>query len=230
MGSASLTNADALRWDVGNWNAALEFWQRYGGINGERLDCLEIGAYQGGLSVWLASFGHHVVCSDIHGCEAFARPLVEEHGVADRITFEDIDATAIPYENRFDVIVFKSVLVSVGQVEGIERQRRAVQSMYRALKPGGRLFFAENLKGSRIHRLLRSAFVTWGKTARYVTIEEMLGFLTDFSDVKFSTTGMLGAFGRSESQRRFLAALDRAALNAIVPPSWHYIIYGVARK
>jgi hypothetical protein len=107
---------------------------------------------------------------------------------------------------------------------------QAIASMLRALRPGGRLLFAENLIGSPMHKYLCSKFISWGNTWRYLTIDEMRDLLRNFSDVKFSTTGVLGTFGRSESQRRALAAVDRAALNTLVPRSWHYIIYGVATK
>ncbi|MBV8067653.1 MAG: class I SAM-dependent methyltransferase [Candidatus Eremiobacteraeota bacterium] len=133
----SLSNQDVLKWDVDNWSVALAYWQRYGKLEGAPLECLEIGANQGGLSVWLASKGHRVVCSDLERTDASARPLVTRYGVLDRVTFEDINATAIPYENHFDVIVFKSVLGGVGHNRAIERQRAAIASMHRALKPGG---------------------------------------------------------------------------------------------
>jgi SAM-dependent methyltransferase len=226
----TLIAADILKWDVDNWSTALAYWERYGSLGDGPLDCLEIGANQGGLSVWLASMGHHVICSDLENAEANARPLVERYGMRDRIVFEEIDATAIPYENDFDVIVFKSVLGGVGHNDAIDRQREAVRSMHRALRPGGRLLFAENLAGSSLHKFFRSTFVKWGNAWRYVTIGEMLEFLGGFSDVKFSTAGVLATFGRSETQRRMLATVDRAALNTLAPPAWRYIMYGVATK
>lgn len=226
----SLTVTDILKWDTANWSAALDFWKRHGRLDAGMLECLDVGANQGGLSVWLASQGHHVHCSDLERTEELARPLVERHGVEGRVTFEDIDATAIPYENRFDVIIFKSVLGGVGHDGAIDRQRQAVRSMYRALRPGGRLLFAENLAGSGMHKYFRSKFVQWGNRWRYVTIDEMLDFLRDFSDVQWSTTGVLATFGRSEKQRRMLSALDHAGLNALAPPAWRYIMYGVATK
>ncbi|HET9031247.1 MAG TPA: class I SAM-dependent methyltransferase [Candidatus Aquilonibacter sp.] len=222
--------ADVLKWDVGNWSAALPYWERHGRLADGPLDCLEIGANQGGLSAWLATHGHHVLCSDLERCEAGARPLIERHGLLENVRFADIDATEIPYENRFDVIIFKSVLGGVGHNGEIERQRKAVASMYRALRPGGRLLFAENLSGSGLHKFFRSTFVRWGNAWRYVTVDEMLDFLRDFSDVKYATTGVLGTFGRNERQRQMLASVDRKVLNTVTPPTWRYIMYGVATK
>ncbi len=227
----SLPLIDVLNWDTGNWASALDFWERHGGLlGGGSLDCLEIGANQGGLSVWLASHGHRVLCSDLSGTEQLAHTLVERHAMSHRVTYEDINATAIPYENRFDVIIFKSVLGGIGHGDAIDRQRQAINAMYRALRPGGRLLFAENLVGSGMHKYFRAKFTEWGSRWRYVTIAEMLAFLRDFSDVKWSTAGVLGTFGRSEKQRQLLAAIDHAGLNTLTPPAWRYIIYGVATK
>lgn len=223
------TIADALQWDVTNWSAALDFWSKHAPLTGSALDCLEIGANSGGISMWLARQGHRVVCSDLGGAEKRARPLIERHGVLDRVTFEDLDATAIPYAERFDIVVFKSVLGGIGY-DGAEKQRAAIESMYRALKSGGLLLFAENLTGSALHRFLRSRYIRWGTRWRYVTVDEMRDFLNVFRNVQFGTTGFFGALGRSEKQRRMLATIDHLGVNAIVPPSWRYVIYGVARK
>jgi len=222
--------AGAIAWDVANWSAALRFWERAGNLTGPGLDCLEIGAHDGGLSVWLAQHGHSVVCSDLANTNGHARSLVERYGVNDLVRFEDIDATAIPYTEAFDVIVFKSVLGGVGHGGAIERQELAVKSMHRALRPGGRLLFAENLTGSPMHTWLRGRYVEWGARWRYVTIDEMQAFLKPFSQLRYGTTGFFGTLGRSERQRRALSIVDRLVMNALIPASWRYIMYGVATK
>lgn len=210
-----------------NWSRALRYWEREGGLLDGPRDCLEVGAKGGGLSVWLAQHGHHVVCSDLRDARGAASALVQRYGVCEAVRFEDIDATDIPYESAFDIVVFKSVLGGIGRNDAIERQRAAIASMYRALRPGGHLLFAENLAASPLHALLRRSYIRWGSQWRYVTIDEMRSFLEPFTRVRFDTAGFFGTFGRSETQRRALALLDRVAM---VPPSWRYIIYGVATK
>jgi SAM-dependent methyltransferase len=180
--------------------------------------------------VWLAARGHTVVCSDFGKSPANAKALAERYNVEDRIRYEDIDATRIPYDSAFDIVAFKSVLGGIGRGGALNRQRDAVASIYRALRPGGRLLFAENLTASPLHRILRRRYIAWGSRWRYVTIKEMRKFLEPFARVHLDTAGFFGTFGRSERQRHALALLDRVAVNALVPPSWRYIVYGVATK
>jgi hypothetical protein len=58
----------------------------------------------------------------------------------------------------------------------------------------------------------------------------MKTFLKEYDDVKLKTNGFIAAFGRSEWQRNMLARADELLFNKIMPGSWHYIIYGSARK
>ena len=147
-----------------------------------------------------------------------------------RIIYENIDATKIPYENYFDVIIFKSILGGIGRNDNKEIQQNVIREIYKALKPGGKLLFAENLCATRLHSLFRNKFTNWGSSWRYLSLKEMNEFLSDFLSFAIETTGFLGVFGRSENQKRFLGKTDRALFNAITPSSWKYITYGVATK
>src|SRR5262249_13301914 len=133
-------------------------------------------------------------------------------------------------ENKFDLIVFKSLLGGVGARGRKELQSKAVMEIYRALKKGGELFFAENLVGSPFHIHLRRLFVRWGRPWRYVSIAEIQEFMAAFSTLQYCTLGFSAAFGRSETLRGFLGLLDSAVLSRVVPNSWRYIIVGVAKK
>jgi SAM-dependent methyltransferase len=220
---------DIVEWDVANWSKAVRFWEAHAEVSGGELECLELGARRGGLSLWLAHLGHRVVCSDVAGTELAARPLIDRYGLSERVTFEDIDAVAIGYSDRFDIIVFKSVLGAVGANGKAVRKREAVESMHAALRPGGKLLFAENLAASPLHRYFRNHFVRWGRSWSYVDLEEMRSLLRLFSRVEYRTIGFFGAFGRSEQQRRLLSVFDRSA-DVVIPERWRYIVYGIATK
>jgi len=105
-----------------------------------------------------------------------------------------------------------------------------MHQIHDALRPGGELWFAENIAGSPLHGFARRHFVPWGKSWRYPRIDEMLEFASMFSTVKYRTVGVLGAFGRTGRQRALLGRLDQAICDRLVPESWRYIMVGVAKK
>lgn len=211
----TLTN-DILQWDVRSWAKALRFWESR--VRWDRMAAgLELGGRAGGLSLWMAKGGLQVVCSDLENTAATAGPLHARRGVSPQITYRDIDATNIPYEDHFDLIAFKSIIGGIGRDGHIERQRAVFAQIHKALKPGGMLVFAENLAASPFHRLFRRLFVRWGASWRYVTMDEMRGFLAPFSSHELGATGVLATFGRSEGQRQALARVDQALLNHVSP-------------
>jgi SAM-dependent methyltransferase len=220
---------DILQWDVQSWSPALNYWEEHISWNPETL-ALELGGRQGGLSLWLALKGIRVICSDLSGARLTAEPLHQRYGVTSLITYEDIDATSIPYENHFDLIVFKSIIGGIGRNNQPDMQRKVFNEILKALKPGGKLLFAENLSASPIHRFLRRKFIKWGGYWRYVTLQELKEFMQDFNSLSIESTGVIAAFGRSESQRGLLSHIDAAVLNQLSPRNWRYIGYGIAEK
>lgn len=225
--SDELKPADFIEWDVRNWSAALDFWQAHAAQPLAGASVLEIGCGSGGISLWLASQGARVTCSDIHGPQQQAVDKHRARGVSQLISYETLDATNIRHEDEFDIIVFKSML---GGISTKEAQAKAIREMHKALKPGGELFFAENLMASPAHQFFRRRFVKWGQLWRYVTVAEMREFLRPFSSLHTRTLGFAGTFGRSESQRNALGLVDQILLDRLTPERWRYILLGVARK
>ena len=220
---------DIIQWDIKSWSKAIDFWEVK--VDWSKVQTgLELGGREGGLSLWMALKGIRVVCSDLESVEPTARPLHEKYNISNLVRYQDIDATNIPYENHFDIIVFKSIIGGIGRDGHPERQRKTFSEIYKALKPGGKLLFAENLIASPLHQQLRKKFVTWGDSWRYLTISELSTYLKDFSDVQIQSTGFLSALGRSENQRSFFSSIDELLLNKILPENWKYIAYGIAEK
>jgi len=220
---------DIMQWDVKSWSKALKYWEK--NIDWSKIqNGLELGGRQGGLSLWLALKGIQTVCSDLKDVKDTAEQLHLQYNISSNIKYQDIDATNIPYENYFDIIVFKSIIGGIGRNDNYEIQKQVFKEIYKALKPGGKLLFAENLIASPLHRKLRKRFVKWGSAWRYVSIKEMNEFLIDFSAYDIKTTGVFAAFGRNEKQRDLLAIIDKLILNKICTRNWKYICYGIAEK
>ena len=142
---------DVFEWDVVNWSAALHFWQDHLQVELAGASALEIGAHDGGLSLWLAMKGANVICSDMRETRKQAREKHVLYGVTEKIKYQKIEARDIPYENCFNVIVFKSLLGGVRGYFGDDAHVQVVSSIFRSLKPGGQLLFAENLEASGLH-------------------------------------------------------------------------------
>ncbi len=221
--------ADIIQWDIKSWQEALRFWEE--NVKWDKVrNALELGAHRGGLSLWLALKGKEVVCSDIGDPKRYAQPLHNKYKVGDLIDYKAIDATSMPYENCFDLVVFKSIIGGIGIRGGLQKQQQVFNQIFKALRPGGYLLFAENLRATAFHMILRRAFMKRGKDWRYVSINEMKTFLKEFSCFIIKTTGFLATLGRNESQRTLLSILDAAVFNRILPDDWKYIAFGIAVK
>jgi hypothetical protein len=158
--------------------------------------------------------------------------LHTKHGVSDRISYQSVDILDIPFEESLDLIVFKSVLGALGMYtsDAFEAQRAAIAGMYRALKPGGEVWWVENAAGSRAHQFFRSHF-SWGaKGWTYFPLSQLPRLFEPFDRWSMTTVGLTAAFGRSEAQRRALATVDRKLLEHVCPRRWRYVVAGLARK
>jgi SAM-dependent methyltransferase len=221
---------EVFEWDVVNWSKALDLWGKKVGHKVEGKKALELGGRRGGPSLWLASQGYDVICSDLENPQQHAEVLHKRHSYQGNIAYQAINALEIPFQNTFDVVVFKSVLGGVGRDDRYDLQVQAMQQIHKALKKGGVLLFAENLTGSPVHEVARRKFIKWGASWRYLKKSEMVNLLDPFSEKVMKTTGFAGTFGRSEWQRNTLGKLDQMVLSHVVPSNWHYIVYGWAVK
>jgi SAM-dependent methyltransferase len=218
---------DILGWDAANWSACLRFWEPH--LSGGHGDCLELGCGPGGISLWLALKGHRVVCSDLIAPSQAIRDWHRRCGAADCIRYETVDATNISCEAQFDIVVIKSVLGGIWAYKGLRGLRQSLRQIHTALKPGGKLLFAENLRATPLHMFCRSYFLARDSAWKYPTATMILRLLRDFSAVEYRLSGFLGTFGRSERQRAMLSYVDRVIV-PVLPQRWRYIMSGVAVK
>lgn len=223
------TLADIIEWDKVNWTKALKYWEEHvPSLKTQHFDCLELGGRRGGLSLWLALLGHNVICSDFKNPEQEAKTLHDQYNLDGKISYEAIDATKIPYENKFDIIVFKSIIGGISGHGKDHLKEKVFQEIHKALKPGGKLLFAENMEGSKFHLWARNKFVNWGERWNYFKYSE-IDLIKIFESVEYETTGFTATFGRNDKQREALGNIDQL-LEPLIPPENRYILYGVATK
>ena len=154
MGLDKKLKTDIYEWDIVNWSRSVPLFQDI--IEEEETKtCLELGGRRGGLSLWMALNGHEVICSDLQSPEAHAKNLHEQYDLPGRIEYQSINALEIPFENHFDLVMFKSILGGVSRSGNDQRKQEAIHQIHRSLKKGGHLLFAENLYASSLHRYLR---------------------------------------------------------------------------
>lgn len=227
MGQRSRFVRDVIEWDVVNWSRALPFWKKHMPEHRDGI-AMELGSRRGGLSLWLAAKGLRVICSDIRSPEADSLEKHRAYGVAGLISYQEVDAANIAYSDHFDVIAFKSLLGAIGRNDRT-LLAQAIAQMHKALRAGGTLLFAENLSGSRLHKILRRRFVRWGTSWNYLELGEISELFSEFSALHFKVVGFFGALGRREWQRRALGCVDRA-LDWALPRGWRYVVIGVALR
>jgi SAM-dependent methyltransferase len=219
---------DYLQWDVATWQHALYHWdEALSSYPVQDAAALELGARDGGLSLYLAHKGMRVVCSDLHGPSELAHQLHAREGLADRIRYQAVNATDIAFEDcHFDVVIFKSILGGIGTALDYAAIQTAIGEIYRVLKPGGLVLFAENQKGSRFHQRARRLFVPWGTTWYYVSLSELEELFVPFASLEM---GSYGFFSCVRKDCAPLVALDRLLCRASCSPR-HYMVFGHAIK
>lgn len=224
---------DSLEWDVVNWSAALHFWQaETAKTTFVGQSALEVGAGSGGgLTLWLASQGMPVTWSSYGQSKSNPSQVHCRHGVESNISYRYLDVLDPAVEERYDIVVMKSVLGLLASGGLLDRAQLAITNMRTLLRPGGELWLVENLRATGVHQFLRDR-CSWGKKGAgwyYPSLAEFRQLLEPFDEYAVMTAGVLGLGGRTESQRSVLGALDALLLERLVPPGWRYIGAAVAR-
>lgn len=158
---------DIIQWDIKNWSNVLPFWEEHFDFKPES-KVLALGEREGGLSLYFSKKGCEVICSDYNPMPDSTKKKHSNYGVSGKISYKQIDMKHIELPDcSQDVIVFKSVIGALGNKED---QKKALNEIYRVLKPGGIFLFAENMEGSFVHKFLRKRFVSWGERWCYINL------------------------------------------------------------
>ena len=158
-----------------------------------------------------------------------------EYPFSGKIKYGKIDVLNIDpiYKDRFDLIVFKSV---IGGLNGFDHKKNAeevISQIYDCLNHNGYLFFAENLVSTRFHMYIRNKY-GWGKNKKgwnYYKIDELTSAIKKrFTKFSYETKGFLGCFGRNEFQKRILGNVDNYIFNSLLSDENKYIFFCICRK
>lgn len=108
-------------------------------------ELLDVATGTADLAIMAAEKAHRVTGIDIsEGMLKHGRVKVAQRGLADRITLQQADSTALPFaDGSFDVVT-----VAFG-VRNFEDLGKGLREMLRVLRPGGRVFILEFSKPQR---------------------------------------------------------------------------------
>lgn len=122
---------DIINWDIVNWSKAINYWEKNLDFKAKPIG-LELGAREGGLSLWLAMNGCTMICSDLESPEKSAFEVHKKYPCNNLIKYAAIDATNIGYKDYFDVIAFKSILGGIGRNDSIDLKQQTINEIHKA--------------------------------------------------------------------------------------------------
>lgn len=219
---------DIINWDVETWKEILPFIEKQlTHYDKNTAQCIEIGSREGGISLWMAMKGYSITCSDIHYDLEEAKKLHTRYGVEQKVQYKKVDLLEWNEPETYDVIIIKSVLGALQNETAIEK---ALANVYRNLKKGGRVLFAENSKSTFAHQQFRKKFTDWGSIWYYFDKDSIQRLFKKFEEVEIQFNGLTAVFGNRVGMAKFFSRLDKYVFNKITPDRMKYMFFGSARK
>ena len=212
-----------IRWDQSNWERALKFLENNKAKNFRNKKVLELGGRDASLSLWAASQGGSVICSDIVNIDKNIMKKICDA----KIDFKIIDALDIPYDDYFDFIIFKSLLGGIGRGGAKEKQLLVMRQIKKSLKKDGECLFIENMAGTILHQIFRNRYGAGKNDWHYPSLKEFYKMSNIFKDVKFNTYGF---FGSTRKMKKDLRAKFDYNYDKYLPENWRYVYAGIYRK
>jgi chemotaxis methyl-accepting protein methylase len=219
---------EIINWDVETWKEALPYWEdKLLDYDKTSALCIEIGARDGSISLWMATNGFNITCSDIYYDLEEAKKLHLKYGISKNVVYKKIDVLDWNEKNKYDVIIIKSVLGALQNEKMIEI---AIKNIYENLKEGGILLFAENSKATIFHQQFRKRFTNWGNILFYFDEKSVKMLLKKMKVIEVKYNGVLAVFGNRIGFSKPFSNLDKFILNKIASNKIKYMLFGYAKK
>lgn len=226
---------DIIEWDIPNWSHLIKLWQPVLDNLPRDSKVLAIGERNGGISLWLALQGFHVVCTDRQGPTQQAKDLHKQYGVDDKITYQAFDLVNMQdFNTTYDVIIMKSVLGGLKEQYDNAASRtdatrqKAIDNAYKLLNKNGVLFTADNLHGNTFIQLikrLKNKQSGW----HYFAVNELQGLCKQFSSVSIQGFGIIPS-NFPVSVLNKAAYIINSSLRQLLHTNSGYIAFTMARK
>lgn len=227
--SSTMLYQDSIGWDIENWLQGVKFWLDNVEFKNKRILELGCGCDNGGLSLLAANQkADSILCTNFGDITETTKNFHKQYKT-DNIDYANIDALDIPYNEEFDIIMFKSMMGGITKLNP-DNTDIILKNCAKALKKSGKLIFAENLTSTRFHMWCRRKLNK--RTWHYFQpneLEEHINSIGSFNIIDKMECGILGCFGRNEKQRRLLSKLDRI-LEKFCPRDFFYIQFWILEK
>ena len=220
-----------FEWDKYTWCRSLNLWDK--GLNKVVPKYgLEIGARTGSLSeLLICHYGLRMVASDQNTMTDEMKEKLKKWSDCDMLTYSEEDAKKLKFlDNTFDLVVFKSVMGTVGAFGHDNDQEKMMIEIFRVLKNGGILLFAENLNGNLLHKYFRKKYSPWAYYWNYPDLYRFKSMLHNFSEIKYCTSGVFAAFVKDRYLIKSCVSDIDYLFEKCIPENWRYLIYGYAIK
>jgi SAM-dependent methyltransferase len=226
---------DVIEWDVYNWSNTLKVWQPIIEKLPKDAKILAVGERNGGMSLWLASLGFKVECTDRHPPSPRAMDLHEGYNLQDNISYRVIDIVhdVLPNE-QYDLVILKSVFGGLKEdyknpeTRTSSVRQKALENIYKSLKSGGYILSADNMKGSKFHQFLQKV-MNKNSGWHYFSIPEILAFFKLFPSVKIDYSSIIPTSFQNPVLNKLFYFINQNVLFWL-PQSSRYISITTARK
>ena len=226
---------DIIEWDVLNWSQLIHYWNPIIEKLPKDSKILAIGERNGGLSLWLALNGFHVICSDREGPTSKGIEIHRKYDILDRISYISYDVVNNSYlNNKYDLIIAKSLLGGLkikyddASTRNHKTRELAIKNIYSLLNQNGYVLFAENMKGSQLLNLVRM-LLGKHKGWYYFTIYDIQKLFSNFSDLEIKAFGILPTNYSNKHVNKVFYLLNKYIFDYL-PASFKYVGFIKAQK